>query len=578
MVYNRDRRWFYPDLSGAHMATIFQRIRIGRPQRVAQIPEKPSTGTRARKVETPPLDIAPNDPLVAYFLSAPGAVEIDKLRLDSPALKTLQAASVKMVIPLVSQGELVGLLNLGPRLSEQDYSTDDRTLLNDLAIQAAPALRVAQLVREKRTQDLERERLEQEMRVARLIQQTLLPKELPQLPGWLLSSYYQPARAVGGDFYDFLSFDDGRLGIVIGDVTDKGVPAALVMATTRSILRSTARASISPGKLLEQTNNLLHNDIPPNMFVTCLYAILDPLSGRLEYANAGHDLPYCRHNGQVSELRAIGMPLGLMPGMHYEEKEMTLAAGESILFYSDGLVEAHNTRREMFGFPHLMELLGGDLDGTPVIDFLLAELASFTGEGWEQEDDVTLVTLLREDASGGVPVLAAGHAEAGQGSTTQQPEHGGAAHHWRTLSEVVLPSIPGNERQAMEQVAQAVQELHLSARRLERLKTAVAEATMNAMEHGNHYQPDVPVIIQVQASATALAVRISDRGEGPAHIEAETPDLEAKLAELQTPRGWGLFLIKNLVDDLYVISNESHHTVELIINLEEGGSHASQNS
>ena len=554
------------------MATLLQRLqlrRLGRAKRDAQAIEKPATGLSARKIETPHLNIAPNDPLVAYFLSAPGAVEIDKLHMDSPALKALQTAGVKMVIPLVSQGELVGLLNLGPRLSEQDYSTDDRTLLNDLATQAAPALRVAQLVREKRAQDVERERIEQELHVARLIQQTLLPKELPQLPGWQVSSYYQPARAVGGDFYDFLYFEDGRLGLVIGDVTDKGVPAALVMATTRSILRSIAHAAVSPGKVLEQTNDLLHQDIPPNMFVTCLYAILDPASGRLEYANAGHDLPYRRHDGQVSELRATGMPLGLMPGMFYEEKNLTLAPGESILFYSDGLVEAHNQKREMFGFPHLKQLLEGDLDGTPAIDFLLAELATFTGSDWEQEDDVTLVTLQRDngpDAHKSVP---------GASNKSQNAEDN---HHWHTLAEFSIPSVPGNERQAMEQVAQAVQVLHLPTRRLENLKTAVAEATMNAMEHGNHYQPDVPVIIQVQASATTLAVRISDQGEGPAVIEPETPDLEAKLAELQTPRGWGLFLIKNLVDDLYIINNDAHHTVELIIYLEEGGSHASKKS
>lgn len=130
----------------------------------------------------------------------------------------------------------------------------------------------------------------------------------------------------------------------------------------------------------------------------------------------------------------------------------------------------------------------------------------------------------------------------------------------------------------MEQVALAVRDLHLPTRRLEQLKTAVAEATMNAMEHGNHYQADVPVVIQVQTTDTTLAVRITDQGEGPATIEAQTPDLEAKLAELQTPRGWGLFLIKNLVDDLYIINTDAHHTVELILNLEEGGSHASKNS
>ena len=556
------------------MATLLQRLqqmRLGRAKKDAQAIQKPGTGDRPQKTAASFFDIAPYDPLTAYFLSAPGAVEIDKLRMDSPALKALQAAGVKMAVPLVSQGELVGLLNLGPRLSEQDYSTDDRSLLNDLSTQAAPALRVAQLVREKRIQEVERERIEQELRVAHLIQQTLLPKEMPELPGWQISSYYQPAREVGGDFYDFLYFEDGRMGIVIGDVTDKGVPAALVMATTRSILRSTAHASISPGKVLEQANDLLHPDIPPKMFVTCLYAILDPVSGHLEYANAGHDLPHWRHNGKVTELRATGMPLGLMPEMFYEEKEVTLGAGDSVLFYSDGLVEAHNPQREMFGFPRLARLLEEKGHGTPAIDYLLAELSAFTGKDWEQEDDVTLVTLRREERESKVKNIP---------SVSTQPRNNEGQNNpqWRTFAELLLPSIPGNERQAMEQVIQAVQELHLSTRRLEHLKTAVAEATMNAMEHGNHYQPDVPVIIQVQASATTLAVRISDQGEGPADIEAETPDLEAKLAELQTPRGWGLFLIKNLVDEMFIINNNSHHTIELIINLEEGDSHASKNS
>ena len=380
------------------MATLLQRLqqmRLGRAKKDAQAIQIPVTVPRSQKTAASFFDIAPYDPLMAYFPSAPGAVEIDKLRMDSPALKALQAAGVKMAVPLVSQGELVGLLNLGPRLSEQDYSTDDRALLNDLSTQAAPALRVAQLVREKRIQEVERERIEQELRVARLIQQTLLPKEIPELPGWQISSYYQPAREVGGDFYDFLYFEDGRMGIVIGDVTDKGVPAALVMATTRSILRSTAHASISPGKVLEQANDLLHPDIPPKMFVTCLYAILDPVSGHLEYANAGHDLPHWRHNGKVTELRATGMPLGLMPEMFYEEKEVTLGAGDSVLFYSDGLVEAHNPQREMFGFPRLARLLEEKGHGTPAIDYLLAELSVFTGKDWEQEDDVTMVVLNR---------------------------------------------------------------------------------------------------------------------------------------------------------------------------------------
>src|SRR5918996_2608200 len=346
----------------------------------------------------PEVEIAPNDPIVAYFASASGVVEIDKLDLDSPALRAMKEAEIKVVVPLVSQGELIGLLNLGPRLSQQEYSADDRKLLNDLATQTAPAVQVAQLVRQQQQQAQERERIEQELRVARLIQQTLLPKAVPELGGWDVAAFYRPAREVGGDFYDFLEFEDGHLGIIVGDVTDKGVPAALVMATTRTMLRASAQRLDSPGEVLRQVNDVLVPDIPPNMFVTCLYAILDPQTGRLRYANAGQDLPYQRHKGRpgdTSELRATGMPLGLMPGMAYEEKEAMLEAGDSILFYTDGLVEAYDPQREMFGIPRLQGFIGAHPGGAPMIDFLLSELARFSGEEWEQEDDITLVTLQR---------------------------------------------------------------------------------------------------------------------------------------------------------------------------------------
>ena len=184
---------------------------------------------------------SPNsDPLLAYLQSAPGPVDVARLELDSPAVAALREAGVALVVPLVSQGELIGTLNLGPRLSEQDYSTDDRRLLTTLAAQAAPAIRVAQLVREQAHEAADRERLAQEMRVATLIQQQFLPRELPQPAEWQIAAYYGPARAVGGDFYDFIEMPDGRIGIAVGDVTDKGVPAALVMARTHSLLRAEA--------------------------------------------------------------------------------------------------------------------------------------------------------------------------------------------------------------------------------------------------------------------------------------------------------------------------------------------------
>ena len=213
-----------------------------------------------------------------------------------------------------------------------------------------------------------------------------------------MTAYYQPAREVGGDFYDLFEFEDGRMGFGVGDATGKGMPAALVVAATCSILRAVAQdLSSSPGEVLARVNETLLARIPPNMFVTCFYAVLNPTSGHLVYANAGHNLPCCRHEeGQTDELVARGMPLGLMPGMSYEVKEAVLAPGDCALFYTDGLIEAHNPQGEMHGTPRLRNLLSERPDGgTGLHATLIEELKRFTGEGWEQEDDVTLLTLER---------------------------------------------------------------------------------------------------------------------------------------------------------------------------------------
>jgi serine phosphatase RsbU (regulator of sigma subunit)/predicted ester cyclase len=245
---------------------------------------------------------------------------------------------------------------------------------------------------------IERERVEQELRVARTIQQTSLPNEVPTLEGWHISPYFQPAREVGGDFYEFFELDDGRLALVVGDATGKGVPAALVMTATCAFLGgvATASGSSSPGEVLSRVNEAVLARIPPNMFVTCFYAILDPESGHLSYANAGHNLPCCRREDAASELVARGMPLGLMPGTKYEENETVLGLGEGVVFYTDGLIEAHNPQGEMFGTPRLRSLLSErSIDGRGLSITLLEELYSFVGEGWEQEDDITLLTLKR---------------------------------------------------------------------------------------------------------------------------------------------------------------------------------------
>ena len=187
---------------------------------------------------------------------------------------------------LHDRGEYFGLMPAGKEL-EVTSITIHRIVGGKIAEEWSQGSGLAEMTQARLEQErIERERVEQDLRVARSIQQASLPKEVPTLGGWQISPFYQPAREVGGYFYDFLKLPGGHLGLVVGDATGKGVPAALVMASARSMLRAVAQASESPGEVLGTINDPLVTDIPPNMFVTCFYAILDPKSGRLTYANA----------------------------------------------------------------------------------------------------------------------------------------------------------------------------------------------------------------------------------------------------------------------------------------------------
>lgn len=485
-----------------------------------------------------------DDPLRVILLASKGPIDLSELRIASPALEKLRQYGLRMVVALISQGELTGVLGISGRRSEQDFSSDDRRMLGDFAASAGQAMRVAQLAHAQQVEAEQRTRLETELRVARTVQETLLPNELPNPAGWHFDAYWKPAREMSGDFYDFIPLHDGRIGIVVADVTDKGMPAAMVMATTRSLLRALAQQTNSPGEVLKQTNEALCPNIPPRMFVTCLYAVLDPGSGTLHYANAGHNLPVLHHENGIEELVAAGMPLGLLSGMQYEESRATVRPGDRLLIYSDGLTEAHNPAGEMFGFPRLRDVLGKAKSDDDPITLLREQLDAHVGPNWEQEDDVTFVSLSC------LPALAVTSAK------------------WRQLATFAVPSVPGNEREVMTRVAALVAPL-FPPTRLEQLKTAVAEATMNAMEHGNGYSPVKPTEVEVCQSNTQVIVRITDQDGDEVNIPVETsPNLEAKLAGLQSTRGWGLFLIRNMVDDMrHVIANRQH-TLELVMNLE----------
>ena len=254
------------------------------------------------------------------------------------------------------------------------------------------------------------------------------------------------------------------------------------------------------------------------------------------------------------------MPLGLLPGMDYEERETTLAEGATVLLYSDGLIEAHDDRREMFGTERTTPLLRHNHESSAVIDGLLEALDGFVGPELEQEDDITLVVLRR---ASGQSAAAKPIAEMAATAEEAPPRQG-------VLADIMIASAPGNEREAMRQIAEAVAPLALAPERLERLKTAAAEATMNAMEHGNAYQAGVDVHIVVSTRASELTVAVTDSGAARPIEPAATPDIDAKLEGRQSPRGWGLFLIERMVDEVRQSSDADGHTVELVMHLEGG--------
>jgi anti-sigma regulatory factor (Ser/Thr protein kinase) len=239
--------------------------------------------------------------------------------------------------------------------------------------------------------------------------------------------------------------------------------------------------------------------------------------------------------------------------MEYEEKEVVLEPGQEVLLHSDGVVEAHDPSREMFGFPRLKRLVAEPVTGGELIDLVLADLSEFTGPAWVQEDDITLVALSRLP-EGALPWPAV------PDETVSLP---GDA---RVLAAFEVRSEPGGERRVLPVLTRAIEPLGLPKARRDALTTAVAEAAMNAIEHGNDGRPDLPVRLVVAATDAAVLVTVTDRAvNGAGDGDVQLPDLDAKLAGLQSPRGWGLFLMRELVDEVRTRDSAGGHTVELVM-------------
>ena len=478
-----------------------------------------------------------------YFAEANLPIPVASELLPDAIGAVFAARGIDLVVPLVSHNDLAGVIELGRRLDGSDYTALDKQLLRRLATQVAPVIRYGEVVAREAEERAARQSYEQELKLAEQIQRDLLPKRLPDLEGWELGARYEPSRQVGGDLYDFIALPDGRLGIVIADVTDKGVPAAMVMATCRSVLRAavTSADRPSPGLVLARVNALLLPDIPDNMFVTCFFAALEPDTGIVTFANAGQNLPLLRSGGEVSELLARGMPLGLMADQEYEEDRVTVARADSILFYSDGLVEAHNADGEMFGKQRAIDRVRNHAGGPALLDYLVESLIGFAGREGARDDDVTLVAI-RRLAEGGI-----------------------VDDRLDVVAELSVPGEQGGEVAVIERLESELAQIGVGDRVTERLKTAVAEATMNAMEHGNGFDPNLLVEVRILASPSHIEVHVTDEGQTTPLPEVSDPDIDAKLAGEQSPRGWGIFLIRNMVDDLRVTTHDGRQRLELVV-------------
>jgi serine phosphatase RsbU (regulator of sigma subunit) len=293
--------------------------------------------------------------------------------------------------PTEESPHLVGVLALGPRLADQPYSADDQSLLMILGDQAGTAIYVAQLVAEK-------QRVGQELALAWRIQQSFLPPSLPEIDGWQITAVLNPARETCGDFYDLIALPNGRYGLLIADVADKGMAAALYMALSRTLIRTFARQhDTRPDLVLQAANERILQDSHSDQFVTLFYGILNPQTGTLTYSNAGHNPPYLLTPGSdLHELGTTGIPLGIFPDRTWKSASVQIESGALLLLYTDGVTEAQNRQLEEFGTARLLAVLQANQGDTAanIQEAVLLALADFTGAA-PKFDDVAMMTLAR---------------------------------------------------------------------------------------------------------------------------------------------------------------------------------------
>jgi sigma-B regulation protein RsbU (phosphoserine phosphatase) len=309
-------------------------------------------------------------------------------------ISKLDALNASMLLPLVFQEKLIGLLSLGEKKSGKTYNTEDIELLRTLASQGAVAIENARLFQE----NLEKQRMEEELNIARDLQMSMLPASNPELSGYQIAAFSEAAREVGGDFYDFVETKSGGLGFVIGDVTGKSVSGALVMSASRSIFRMLSEEDLSVSDIMIRANRRSKQDIKPGMFVALLYAVLNPESKTISLCSAGQTQPiYISSKDKSARLvETVGdtFPLGILDDVDYEETQIEISSGDKVIFYTDGIVEAMNKDNEVFGFDRLLESAEKNWNqpADTVLKNIIDQVNQFA-EGMDQHDDLTVIVV-----------------------------------------------------------------------------------------------------------------------------------------------------------------------------------------
>ena len=297
--------------------------------------------------------------------------------------------------PLIAQGQFYGVLLAKEHVRSRLILSRRVEIINGIAQQAALAIQNEHLKEEM----VQRERTEREIQLARQIQQTFLPDKLPELKHWQLAARWQTALQVGGDFYDVIELDENRLGLVIADVADKGMPAALYMTVTRTLIQALAGSSTSPAALLERVNNILFSDKANGMFVTAFYAEVNLNSGKISYVSAGHNPPIVtRMDGSMYELERGGIALGVLEDIHLMDQQIMLNPDESLLLYTDGVTEATSFSEDMFGLEKFKAVISENAKIS--IDEMLTAIEQALNEfrgGMPPSDDVTMLCIHRKN-------------------------------------------------------------------------------------------------------------------------------------------------------------------------------------